>query len=139
MSTEALCVDCGQTYRIGEYPFCPHGRPHGGTLLSAIHTSERAVVYRNPRTGEIRYPARADQAVPEVYARQGYERQELSTPQAVRQFEKETGRLHERSHYDTGSGRADRELTTEPKAPLQDSETTRRKDEVIRSLVQSLS
>lgn len=108
------CDDCGRILETGDWPWPCGGSGdhsvHGGTLVSAIHTSERSVVYRNPRTGEIRYPARADVPVPPVYARQGYERVELTTHQDVKAFERSTGRLHERSHYDPGSGRSEREL-----------------------------
>lgn len=90
------------------------------------------MVYRNPRTGEIRYPARNDQPVPQVYARQGYERQELTTHADVRRFEKETGRIHERSHYDPGSGRAERDNIAEPAPPAKDPAITRRLVEALR-------
>jgi hypothetical protein len=112
MAMSTNCGTCGRSLVIGAWPFCPHATDgRGDTLLRAIHPSERAVVYRNPRTGEVRYPARNDQPVPPVYARQGFVRDELRSVSDVRRFEKETGRLHERSHYDPGSGRADRELT----------------------------
>ena len=116
------CVDCGRELAAGEWPWPCGGSGdhavHGGLRVSAIHTSERSVVYRNPRTGEVRFPARADQAVPAVYARQGFVREELITHAQVREFERETGRLHERSHYDPGSGRSERELAAhcEPRA-----------------------
>lgn len=28
MATE-ICPDCGKEYGIGEWPICPHGKPHG--------------------------------------------------------------------------------------------------------------
>lgn len=65
------------------------------------HASSRAVVYRNPRTGELRFPARADQPVPAVYARQGYEREEITN---MLQFEKSSGRVHEASSYGNNGG-----------------------------------
>ena len=137
-----LCPDCGAPRYSGDWPICDdgtgkhgHTRPHGGTRLSSIHPSERAVVYRNPRTGEIRYPPRADQAMPAAYARQGFVREELSTPQEVRSFEKSTGRIHERSHYDPGSGTADREM----EAPLNAGPSIEHKEEVRRKLVQAIS
>ena len=89
------------------------------------------MVYRNPRTGEIRTPARNDQPLPEVYARQGYVREELSSAQKVRAFEKETGRIHEASHYDNGSGLAERDLATEPEIK-KDPAITRRLIEALR-------
>ena len=107
---DEICTECGAVLSIGSWPYCPHGRPHGGTLLTAIHTSERAVIYRNPRTGEVRTPARADQPIPGVYARQGYVREELSTAQSIRDYEKSTGRLHEATHYHKGSGNAEKDL-----------------------------
>lgn len=112
-----MCTKCGQELQIGDYPFCPHGRSFGGNRLSAIHTSERTVIYRNPRTGEVRYPARADVAVPGVYVRQGYERQELRSAAEIRSFEKSSGRLHERSWYDPGSATAERDLLRHDHTP----------------------
>jgi hypothetical protein len=26
---QALCDKCGKNYSVGEWPFCPHGIPHG--------------------------------------------------------------------------------------------------------------
>ena len=121
------CPDCGNLRGIGQWPDCPHGTPCGGLRIKAIHTSERTVVYRNPRTGETRKPARNDLPVPQVYAQQGYVREELSTPAKISAFEKETGLIHERSHYDPGSGTAEREmLTYAPEAaPPKDPEITK--------------
>jgi len=68
----------------------------------------------------------------EVYARQGYERQELSTPQKVRAFERETGKIHERSHYDPGSGRADHDNAAEPEPYKRDPEVTKRLVQALR-------
>lgn len=111
------CVSCGEVLVTGDWPFCPHGRPHGGLRIASIHTSERTTVYRNPRTGEIRYPARNDQPIHPKFARQGYERVELSSAQSIREFEKSTGRVHERSHCDPGSATAERSLATGQEAP----------------------
>lgn len=105
-----LCTECGAVLIIGEWPYCPHGNPGGGLLISSIHTSERSVVYRNPRTGETRYPPRNDQPMPDVYAKQGYVRQELSSAQSIREFERSTGRIHEATHYHKGSGNAEKDL-----------------------------
>lgn len=66
----------------------------------------------NPRTGEHRTPARADQPVPEIYRRQGYERVELDTHQKRIEFERKTGLVHEASHCDKGSNTAERSLLT---------------------------
>jgi hypothetical protein len=67
-----------------------------------------------------------------VYAKQGYQRQELSTPQAIRQFEKETGRLHERTHYNPGSGLAERHNTQEAEPYVRDPEVTKRLVQALR-------
>ena len=128
MSDLYPCPDCGNLRGIGRWPLCPdHGIPRGGTRLQAIHTSERTVLYRNPRTGEIRTPARNDLPMPEVYARQGYVREELDTAAKIRSYEQSTGKIHERSHYDPGSGTAEREmLTYAPEAaPPKDPEITK--------------
>ena len=28
MSTSVKCDDCGAEYTFGEWPYCPHGKPH---------------------------------------------------------------------------------------------------------------
>jgi len=117
MSTEKTpCPKCGVPFGIGDWFDCKggHGKPYGGTLLKALHPSERPVVYENPRTGELRFPATADSPLPGVYARQGYVRTELDSPAAIKSFEKRTGRVHERSHYDSANdstGAAERSMT----------------------------
>ena len=124
MGNVYTCPSCGAPRRIGSWPICEdgsgkhgHGIPHGGNRISAIHTSERTVVYRNPRTGEIRYPPRNDQPIHPKYAAQGFIRQELETARDVAAFEKETGRIHERSWCDPGSATAERSLNTGLEAP----------------------
>ncbi len=106
------CSSCGRTRRVGDWPGCPHTRGGGGNRIRAIHTSERTVVYSNPRTGEVRFPARNDQPIPQVYAKQGFERQELESARDVAAFEKRTGRIHERSWCDPGSATAEKSLNT---------------------------
>ena len=117
---DGTCDSCGAVRRIGDWPDCPHGRPYLSTPIAAIHVKERSVIYRNPRTGETRTPARSDQPMPEVYARQGYERVELDTPQAIRTHERETGSIHEATWYDSGSGRAERDLVADHGPALPD-------------------
>jgi len=80
-----ICVKCGASR---------HERH------AQVHQSERAVIYRNPVTGERRTPARADQPMPEVYARQGFERMEIMN---MTRYEKETGVIHEASNYSAGN------------------------------------
>lgn len=111
------CEACGNPYSIGDWPFCPHGKPHGGLGITSIHPSERAVVYRNPRTGEIRTPARNDQPMPATYARQGYERHELTSAREIKALERQ-GHIHESSNYDEGSGHAEREVIGDSDKPL---------------------
>jgi len=134
-----LCPDCGEPRTFGDWPLCAdstnkhgHQRPHGGTLLAAIHPSERTVIYRNPKTGERRVPARNDQPMPEAYARQGYVREELSTPAAIRAHEKETGAIHEASHYHKNSATAERDLALPDITPPKDPAITRRLVEALR-------
>lgn len=83
--SDEVCTQCGMTRRE------KHAQPHA---------SERAVVYENPRTGEMRTPPRADAPMPEVYARQGYERREIMSMSA---FEKETGKIHEATNFNPGN------------------------------------
>jgi hypothetical protein len=120
----ATCPSCGRSRPIGSWPWCEDGSGrHGHTLgrggnrLTAIHTSERTVVFRNPRTGEIRYPARNDSPIHPKYAAQGYIREELASARDIARFEKETGRIHERSWCDPGSATAERSLETGLEAP----------------------
>lgn len=106
MPVSDICEKCGQIYRIGDWPFCnpnggPHGKPYGGTSVQALHKSERPVIYRNPRTGEVRIPPRADMPMNPRYVNQGYQRVELETMQSIRNFEKDTGRTHEISSFDS--------------------------------------
>ena len=90
-----------------------------------VAESERAVVYINPATGERRTPARADQAMPEVYARQGFERQEIMSMTA---FEKETGLVHEATNFAAGN---------EP-SPDREGPETKAPKEVINALIDDI-
>lgn len=60
--------------------------------------------------------------MPEAYVKQGYVRETLDTLQSVKQFEKSTGRIHERSHYDPGSPTADKDLAIPEVKPKRDRE-----------------
>jgi hypothetical protein len=64
-----------------------------------VRESERAVVYQHP-DGRRVTPARADQGMPEIYQRQGFERREVESMIA---FEKETGLVHESSNWTPGN------------------------------------
>lgn len=115
----SLCPLCQKPIAIGDWPLCSgpddpegkhgHSRPHGGTLLQAIHPLERAVIWRNPQTGEIRTPARNDSDMPDAYRNAGFVREEIMNHQQRRDLEKE-GHLMEAAYYDTGSATADREM-----------------------------
>lgn len=65
-----------------------------------VHTSERAVVYYNPATGEHRTPPRADLPMPDVYANSGFERREIFN---MSQYERESGTVHEASSFSPGN------------------------------------
>jgi hypothetical protein len=58
----------------------------------------------------LRFPPRNDQPIPATYAKQGFVREELTSAADVRKFEKTSGRIHERTHYNPGSGAAERDL-----------------------------
>lgn len=78
-------------------PNCGHDRIERHAQVAA---SERAVVFRNPMTGEIRRPPRADMPMDPKYAAQGYQREEIMS---MIQHEKETGSVHEASSFLPGN------------------------------------
>jgi hypothetical protein len=93
---------------------CRHYNRHAGRYCekcgrdtvernAQVHASERAVMYVNPATGERRTPARADTPIPAMYARRGFERQEILS---MSKFEKETGAVHEASNFLPGNEQA---------------------------------
>lgn len=71
------------------------------------HASERVVVYRGPG-GDVKYPGRNDQPMPQRYRQQGYERVEMASLATVTAHEKSTGTMCEALHYDR-NGIADRQ------------------------------
>jgi hypothetical protein len=80
---------------------------------ASVHPSERAVVFENPQTGEVKYPPRNDMAPPS-----GFVRRELSSLQEGRQFAKEHNVKWEISEFDRGSGRGfDTELRASKLTP----------------------
>lgn len=81
---------------------------------AAVHSSERAIVFRNPRTGEVRFPATTDQPMALQYQAAGFERVSI---QHMTKFERDTGRVHEASNYDS-NGHAERDLVGEAANPL---------------------
>lgn len=71
--------------------------------MAGIHESERAIVFRNPQTGEVRIPGRADRPMHPKYAAAGFVREELPHLSDVRKLEKEKGLVHEATNYDNSS------------------------------------
>lgn len=68
--------------------------------FAQVRSQDRAVIYHNPATGERRTPARADQPVPEIYARQGFERLEI---ESMVTYEKQAGVVHEATNFYPGN------------------------------------
>ncbi len=93
------CGGC-RTQNVAAHPNCIKCGTPRRERHAQVHTSERAVVYYNPATGERRTPPRADQPIPEVYASQGFERREIMH---MGQYERETGLVHEASSFHPGN------------------------------------
>lgn len=96
-----ICSHCGHEMQFGEWPFCPHGDPHGSISPLGMHPSERTVVYEHEGTGQIRYPGRADVPIPDRYAKQGFVKRELRTLRDVDSFSKQHKVVNERAHFDS--------------------------------------
>lgn len=104
----AICEDCGKSYAIGQYPYCPHGRVSPAD--AQIHTSEKVTVWENPNTGEVRIPGRADQPIHDKYQAAGFtNRKTIDTHSQLRDLERKTGTIHENSHYSKNSVTAERD------------------------------
>lgn len=104
-----LCDDCGKELHVGDYPFCKGDGDHGQHFRqhsTAFDGAETTVVWRNPQTGEVAYPGQNNIAMPDRYARRGFERTELRSLRQVEQFEKAHGVRNERAWFDKGSGRS---------------------------------
>jgi len=86
---------------LGRMEIYWHQRPRNAVAFSAEETT---VVYEHPVTGEVRYPARNDQPMPERYRQQGFEQRELRSLREVDRFSKEHGMINERAHYNSGNG-----------------------------------
>lgn len=71
-------------------------------------------MYINPATGERRTPPRADQPMPEIYARQGFERVEIMN---MGKFERDFGVVHEASNFSAGNESLAFKEPELPKAP----------------------
>ncbi len=108
-----ICTDCGCHIELGDWPLPCAGLGHSlkGTYWAgdaAIHTSERVVVHEGPN-GEIRIPGRGDRPIHPKLAAEGYVRRELNTASEIREVEKKTGLIHERSSYHANSAQADKD------------------------------
>lgn len=103
----SYCPDCQFEYRVGAWPFPCGGRGHRlGSFYrgpAAVHSKERAVVFRHPKTGQVVYPPRNDQPMHPVYAEQGYERVELPSLRSIENFEKTADVRSEVAWYDHGN------------------------------------
>lgn len=115
------CPNCHKPIQVGDWPWpCDGSGAHRIAPRDAqIHTSERVVVYRNPRTGEITIPPTTDpnSLINQKNAQFGLVREEVATHSQLREVEKRTGLVSEISNYDRGSATSDRDLTralTEP-------------------------
>ena len=97
------CPNCGDVLEIGSWPYCGPGG-HASIYrqqATTVHPNERTVVYENPATGQVRYPGRADRAIPERYAKQGFVRKEFETRRSLEQFEKKHNVVNERMWFDS--------------------------------------
>lgn len=93
------CGQCGEQ-NPGDVRHCNKCQRDSVERHAQIHASERAVSYVHPITGERKTPPRADMPMPEVYARQGFERHEIMS---MVDWEKKTGSIHEASTFAPGS------------------------------------
>ncbi len=93
--------------------FSPSHEGCGGTLeilwtpsqrVTQVHPKERAIVWYDPRTREVRYPGRNDVQMPERYRSAGFEKREFPHLHDLQRFEKEQNVISEVVHYDRGSG-----------------------------------
>lgn len=76
-------------------------RAFGYRHVPVAHEKERAVVWRDPRTGTVAYPARNDSPMPQRYREAGYERHELGTLRELDRFERANNVVNEKGHYDS--------------------------------------
>ena len=98
-----ICETCGRELQIGDWPYCRGSQESHGAVFNgptAAHPSERAVVWKHPVTGQVRYPGRNDVPMPKRYAEQGFERHEMPTLRDVHRLEKQKGVLNEKAWFD---------------------------------------
>jgi hypothetical protein len=64
-----------------DYPACDNGlaRTASKSKRALLSTKDRPVVFENPQTGEVRYPARQDSPMMPGYKERGFERKEFTS------------------------------------------------------------
>ena|SRR3990167_3286723 len=67
-------------------------------------TTDRAIVYRNPRTGKVAYPGRDTPFTRSKYEGWGYERQEFTTLRELDKFCAENKLVNEKANFNSGNG-----------------------------------
>jgi hypothetical protein len=108
------CRACGHTLNIGDFPFCPHESVYA---QPAQHFDP--VVIHKDAEGNVRFPGRADAAVPA-----GFEKVELRTVREVRQFE----------HMMNVRGRAESEQAAYNRTQTFDRESRVRRAELLQRM-----
>src|SRR5882724_3992411 len=93
MPDKFQCGECGSECEEIWWP-----RPRKNAQWS---DRDAVVVFRDSKTGQIRYPGRNDRPTPE-----GYERVVMRSLREVEAFEKQAKVTCEAMHYDSGSGTA---------------------------------
>lgn len=78
-------------------------RGNSSSTFAAVHPRERTVVYKNPLTGEVAYPGRADCEMPKRYRDQGYERIEFEHARDLEKFEKSHKVVNEAYWHNSGN------------------------------------
>lgn len=114
---DVQCTKCGTIIRNHELSPWPDKLLHedGGELeilwhfpsprgTAAVHPSERSVVWRNPKTGEVAYPPRNDVDMPARYRQRGFQREEFESARSLEKFEQEKGVRCEGLWYNSGNG-----------------------------------
>lgn len=72
--------------------------------LVSVHSRERVIVWRNPKTGRMAYPPKNDAPMPDRYRNAGYERHEMPHLHDVTKFEKQHKVVNEKINFNSGNG-----------------------------------
>lgn len=114
---DVQCVKCGKIQidvpleNANQMPFCScegpmeicWSTPRVGQLV-AVHTKERSMVWRHPKTGKVAYPPTNNAPMPARYQNAGYERHELTSLKSVDKFCAEKGVTNEKANFNNGNG-----------------------------------